>query len=323
MIEAFVFLITVVLLAAIAVGVYFYVDYVKHKDENVSDIDVVKTDITKEKNDRLGNLAFVVEQVNNTNRDITDAYNEKYTKFETGFGSIIRANDAAGANIPLQNLGNTPAPNVDNIKMMKKVSVVGGMTINDIRNTASAGSPSTYVNTFKACSSTKCNEFPNSNGDVFLTGFGDTNTIVLDSPAMLMKGTTVNGKIELKKTGALATDPTATLEVDATTGDLVIKPPIDTSTTINGKVNIQNGMNVGTIEINRDGNLAITPPSGRGVAVNGVIMVPVRSTTNGTTKTVNIGDIEIATNWTGATKTITIDGVVVSPSPATVSPPTS
>ena len=58
------------LLALIGVLVYIVRDYYVHKETNAADFGKTTSDIAAERTDRLGNLKYVVDQVNTVNDDI-------------------------------------------------------------------------------------------------------------------------------------------------------------------------------------------------------------------------------------------------------------
>jgi hypothetical protein len=292
-------------------------DVRKHKDENVTDLATINKDINNEKEDRLSTLKFVVDQVNKTNSDMDAAYteklgnlaqadtvlNDKYAKLETGFGSIINLVDKNGNALPLTGAPAPAGAGSSKIKLMKEVSVVGGMTVNDIRpNEMGDG----VLNTFKACGPanaggvSKCIEFPNQAGDVYLTTFNDTKSIVLASPTEVKNDlSVVNGKINMKKapaTGAptnvmsmsyfeVGENAMTVLQSEGTNNSLILKSPKDIL--INGKnVNVISDQILlpkklllmdptkqtmpARIEMNDQNDLHITAPIGQKVLLNNI-----------------------------------------------------
>lgn len=308
--------------AIIGLSIYFAWDVQKHKDDNVADIATINKDINNEKVDRLSTLKFVVDQVNKTNSDMDAAYtkklgnlaeadtviNDKYAKLETGFGSIIRLVDMNGNTLPI-----TGAPaGSSKVKLMKEVSVVGGMTVNDIRpNQMGDG----VLNAFKACGPantggvSKCIEFPNQAGDVYLTAFNDTKSIVLASPTEVKNDlSVVNGKFNMKKaptTGGASTNVMSmyyskvgenamtVLQSEGTNNNLVLKSPKDIL--INGKsvhvlsdqIHLPKKLFLmdpamqtlpATIEMNDQNDLHIKAPIGRKVLLNNVDITELANT---------------------------------------------
>lgn len=185
------------LLSLIGISIYFYMEFDKHKLVNNKDYNKLSTDITDEQKNRLSNLSSIVDQINIVNKDIKktydDANTEQNTKItnlgvklsgvETGFGSLISTKTSdSTSNIPLSSLASVA--NVD-ISLLKNVSVVSGMTIKDVQESGKA---------FKVCGGTpeKCIEFPNNQGNTYLTGFGTSAGIVMDAPTSLLGSVSFN-----------------------------------------------------------------------------------------------------------------------------------
>jgi len=179
-------------LSLIGISIYFYMDMDKHKVANATDIKMVKTGITQEKTDRLGNLAYVIDQVNVINKDIKKTYDEantaqdvqvtnlgqKIDSVETGFGSILSVRSGTTAsNIPLSSIASLTNPNIE---LIRNISTIGGMTIKN----------STPTNQFKICGGTpeQCIQFPDSAGNIYMTGFGTSANITMASPVQFNNG---------------------------------------------------------------------------------------------------------------------------------------
>lgn len=186
------------LLSLIGISIYFYMEFDKHKVSNVQDYNKLTTDITDEQKNRLSNLSSIVDQINIVNKDIKKTYDDvnkeqdtkitnlgvKLTGIDTGFGSLISTKTTGStSNIPLSSLASIA--NVD-VQLLKNVSVVSGMTIKDVQASGKA---------FKVCGGTpeKCIEFPNNQGNTYLTGFGTSAGIVMDAPTSLLGSVSFNG----------------------------------------------------------------------------------------------------------------------------------
>lgn len=346
------------IVAIIGLSIYFALDIRKHKDANVADLATINTDINNEKEDRLSTLKFVVDQVNKTNLDMDTAYteklgnlaqadtvlNDKYAKLETGFGSIINLVDENGNALPLTGAPAPAGAGSSKVKLMKEVSVVGGMTVNDIRpNERGDG----VLNAFKACGPanaggvSKCIEFPNQAGDVYLTAFNDTKSIVLASPTEVKNDlSVVNGKFNIKKaptTGAstnvmsmsyfeVGENAMTVLQSEGTNNNLVLKSPKDVL--INGKsVNVLSdhmylpkklslmdpAMQTlpATIEMNDQNDLHIKAPIGRKVFLNNVDIIELANKVVSISTDMN--DLREAVNKRDASSSTPIS---TSPSPA-------
>lgn len=198
-------ILTIILLLLAGVTIYFIVDYMKFKDTTDDSIDSAKKDIAEEGTRRISNLKYVVEQVNTVNDSIfnevqnnsnfmlrsVNTLNSNQTKTLNGIDAFFKftSNVGSPSNITLFDLPGFVAPDV---KLMKHLTAVSGMTITDINSS----------NNFMICnrdSPAKCIKFPDNNGDTYLTSFSNNSKIVLDSTG----GIDLNGgAINLRKGGS-------------------------------------------------------------------------------------------------------------------------
>jgi hypothetical protein len=181
-------LIIVVILAVIGFSIFAWTDYDKHKESNVVDFGKVDAGLKEEKETRLSNLKFVVDQVNKTNEDMDTTYGKKfedvdasinkYKAFESGFGSLITArNRSSNVDIPLTNLATMPATDMN---MIKHVSFLGGATIKDLQ--MAADKPDMRLKVCGTGDKPACIELPNADGDTYLTSLVSGKGIVFDAP---------------------------------------------------------------------------------------------------------------------------------------------
>jgi hypothetical protein len=298
MIEIIIMIILV--LGIIGFTVYFFIDYYNHKKDNTKSFDTVDTNLKAEKTDRLGNLKYVVDQVNKTNEtmdadylkrfdtieDNVESHINKYNAFESGFGSIIRTRNAS-SNVTLQvtQLANLPATDVD---LIKHVSFLSGATIKDL-----VADPANPNQRFKVCgagSTGRCIELPNSEGDTYLTSLDGTKSIVFDAPVKAYNSIDLYNNVG---TGTTAS-PTMSLRSGinnsthfdlAMDGSMVVKSMLEdnttaellkvdkASTTVKNNLVIENGtVGIGTIRYNNEG-IVIEPGVGKNVIINGNIKV--------------------------------------------------
>jgi hypothetical protein len=170
-------LVVLALIAIVGACVYFYIDMKDHKATNNTDFEKVNKNIEEEEATRLGNIKYVVDQVNTTNTAMDTEYNNRFKSLQdtdTGFGKLIAAESALGSNIQIKDVATD-----SKLKLMRDVSVIGSMSIKDLQSTASGSKP---VKTFKACGTgTQCIEFPNIAGDTYLTGLADGKSVVSGS----------------------------------------------------------------------------------------------------------------------------------------------
>jgi len=282
-------LLTILAILAIAgVSTYFYVDSKKHKDSNVIDFDQVNKNLGVEKEDRLANLKYIVDQVNKTNKDMDTSYqtkfgainkttteiDEKYKLFESGFGSIIRTKDNAGVEIAMNKLSTVPATDVE---LIKHISTLGGVTIKDLQNDATKP-----LMRLKACgtgaNANRCIEIPNDNGDTYLTSLTEGKSIVAGAP-LKTQDMSITGKLDMYTAtntpymsfmgentadGVISTiDGKATLKLVATKG--VAAPSQLSLNKSDGKSAI--------IKINSGNELEITAPDNSTIRLNGRVLI--------------------------------------------------
>lgn len=207
------------LLALIGVVVFFVYDFLRHKDDNVKDFKETGTRIDTEKQDRLSNLKFVVDQVNDVNNDIYDTMMSNVGRLETsdsnlkifqtsmldGLNSFFEfsSNSIDGTRHPIQ-LADLPGTVNPNVELIQHITAMMGMTVKDLDGATG--------NTVKFCSKadpTKCVHIPNENGDVVLQGLATNGKVVVDSPM------SVSGSVQLTNQGTPSTSPVS-LSTDGT-----------------------------------------------------------------------------------------------------------
>jgi len=263
----------IAVLSIIGISIYFYMDMDTHKKSNKTDFEQVDKNLGIEKEDRLANLKFIVDQVNKTNEDMDTVYNKKfqehagtlqeqqaqieqnlakYNDFESGFGTIIRVSqETVGAtgnkmvSIPLSSLATVPITNVD---LMKHVSALGGITIKDLTN--SKETPTKRVKICGAGDLPTCMELPNDEGDVYITSLVKDRSVVLDGMVKTKGTLKTYGLHELYAPNSDM--PTATFGVTA--GEPL---PNALSITAPNGVAIYTSQNTPALMINRDNTVSI------------------------------------------------------------------
>lgn len=197
------------LLALIGVVVFFVYDYLKHKDDNTKDFRDTSVRIDTEKKDRLSNLKFVVDQVNDVNNDIYTTMMSNVGRLESsqsnlssvqtnmmgGLGTFLQFSsnslDGTSHNVSLTDLPGTVAPNVS---LIQHITAMMGLTVKDLDGPTS--------NVVKFCSKddpNRCIHIPDYNGDVVLRGLANNGKVVVDSPL------SVAGSVQLTSSGATST----------------------------------------------------------------------------------------------------------------------
>lgn len=211
------------LLALIGVLVYIVRDYYVHKETNAADFGKTTSDIAAERTDRLGNLKYVVDQVNTVNDDIyatlaksaSDSASNVTTltgaqgRLVSGLDSFVRftsnesvfTSGAGGAQMlggaqagafgmgspsPSFSIMNLPGTSGASPQLIQHTSFLSGLTARDLRAGASGGAGGVNAQ-FCAPPTTaggepRCIQFPNANGDTYLTPLADGKSIMLDGP---------------------------------------------------------------------------------------------------------------------------------------------
>lgn len=213
------------ILALVGVVVFFVMDYLKNKDGVDKKFNEVKGKVETEKSDRLSNLKFVVDQVNSVNQDIfttlatsntalqtkTDALTVSNTGMAGGLGSFLSFTGGSNAGaITLQNL-----PGVGNVdvKLMQHTTATMGMTANNL-----SAHPAQFCAT-TGLANDRCIQFPNADGDTYLTSMADGKSIVLGAPTVAKNGLNVNGNIV--SSGTVKTNSLIANNLNSTAGSNV------------------------------------------------------------------------------------------------------
>lgn len=250
------------LIAIVAASIYFYNEMKDHKSTNNSDFEKINKNIEEEEKTRLGNIKYVVNEVNRINKDMDTEYMAEIKQLkdiDTGFGKLIMT----GSDTSPTEIRVTADP--QQINLMKHVSMVGGMSIKDLQGTASTTLPAKQ---FKACGTgtgvdKKCIEFPNSEGDTYLTGLNGENSSVVS-------GSLFKANIGAHITGILKTD---TINNLSTASNLTIE-------NVNGRnVIIKSGDN--KIEVTNAGiNINTISNDNTKITINSQTLTPITLTTS-------------------------------------------
>lgn len=207
------------LLALIGVVVFLVYDYLKHKDSNANDLRETEIRLDTEKKDRLSNLKFVVDQVNDVNNDIYDTMMSNVGRLDTsqsnisslqtgmlnGFDAFLQFSsnsvDGTSHSIRLTDLPGAVNPNVE---LIQHITAMMGMTVKDLDGATG--------NTVKFCSkadATQCVHIPDEQGNVVLKGLANNSKVVVDSPL------SISGSVQLTKQGIPSASPVS-LSTDGT-----------------------------------------------------------------------------------------------------------
>jgi len=229
--------------------IFLWMQFKDHKTDMEVDVkaaaakaEEANKQVASESANRLGNIKYVVDQVNTVNEDIWNTYNtlassnaaslttlkssqesimtgvDRFFKFSPDNAtqrSLYQANALLSAN---------DKPRLD---MIQSTSFISGLTAKDLVGGTS------NVARFCAPNNGPCIQFPDASGDTFLKALVDGRGIVMDSPVKV-------------------TQPLG-IGAPASTTDML---------KIVGSSSSMNLMNAGNVRIDPSGNLALTDASG-------------------------------------------------------------
>jgi hypothetical protein len=191
-------LMLIIILALAGVLAFIIRDYYKNKEDVENKFaetqKAINASVGSEKTDRLSNLKYVVDQVNNVNANIYDTLSSNVDKSNTlitgvrgttdsiisGLDSVIKftTNQTIAGAPSYVSLTNLPGVGNVDINLMKRVSMVSGMTAKSLE----ASNQATFCSKE---SPQKCLQFPNADGDTYFTSLKSGRNIVMDAPTVM------------------------------------------------------------------------------------------------------------------------------------------
>lgn len=200
------------LLALIGVVVFFVYDYFKHKDSNVKDFRDTSARIDTEKSDRLSNLKFVVDQVNDVNNDIYNTLSSNVSRLDVGQSNLLSvqngmlggidkfirfsSNVIEGGTAPTIKLTDLPGTTTPNVELIQHITALMGVTVKDLDGTDG--------NKVEFCSKedpNRCVRIPDSSGNMVLTGLKSQSSVIVDAPLV------ANSSVQFAAPGSVSTNP--------------------------------------------------------------------------------------------------------------------
>jgi len=309
----------ILMLGLAGVIVYLYMTFRTHKDEIEKDLATVdtkvkvnETKIVDESTNRLGNIKYVVDQVNDVNDSIWNTYNAMASSNQVAIDSLASSNVALRGGIDAYFRTSAPTNSTQQkriweltsavdprLDIIGNVTLTGGMTALDLKPPASGGTVKAVQARF--CGTTKgapCISFPDDQGDTYLTSFSAGKSIILDSPVnvkgdMTLTGasgtttarkiTSANG-IHFDSTIGIKTDPAADTVLNVGTGTnstVNVLKAGNVTVTKAGELKITNatGAAAATISVGSDGKLLVSAPTG--MEITGALNVVGAATMNG------------------------------------------
>jgi hypothetical protein len=223
-------ILVLILLAICGFVVFLLVDYFKFKDSVKTDIITADNAIATETNNRLSNLKYVVNQVNTVNSDIASTFtsnvnstNSRVGSLETTQSSLLGSMNKSfsyssniGSTSRDFNFLNLPSSSMPNMNLLNHVTMVSGLTINDLN---SASDPNHQM---KLCfDANNCIKLPNENGDTYFTAQLN-KSIEMGSPVRFTKDASfansfnnVGGRIYGMATGTAAGTDAPALRINS------------------------------------------------------------------------------------------------------------
>lgn len=176
--------------------VYFIVDYQKYRKDVDKRFGTSDGKLSTEQVDRMSNVKYVVDQVNNVNNDIYTQVTSNVTKIDTAinnqaqmlgsFASFLSFSSntpasTSGAQVSLMNLPGSG--NID-VNLMQRVNATMGLTAKDL----------SAQKNVKFCSQldpTRCIQIPDANGNLYLTSMQNnaSSSIIMDASNVNSTGT--------------------------------------------------------------------------------------------------------------------------------------
>lgn len=176
-----------VLLALVGVLVFLVWDYLNFKTDIKKTITQSTDVVAREKNERLSNIKYVVDQVNTVNTDIYNTFSsnvvtQQYalSNLQATNSSLIRGLDTVFAfenDSQRMSLLNLPGGVNPDLNLMAHVNAISGMDIMELSSNIST----------KFCSESdpsRCIEFPDASGNTFLTSLYPNGKVVIDGEAL-------------------------------------------------------------------------------------------------------------------------------------------
>jgi len=222
-------LIILLVLAIIGVVAYFVYAFIQNKEETDKDIKDTIGMVHSEQADRVSNIKYVVDEVNNVNSAIYTAWSTSNAALQsslngqqshigtinsnimtinsnvsfinsewTGFGSIIGFSNSSGA-LKIQDLPGV-TPGGVNINLLGNVVATMGLNGSNLTN---------FPVTLCGADPSRCIKFPDKvSGDTYLTTLDSTRgKIKLDAATLMTGQTTVNGMFTTSNMVQFCTSP--------------------------------------------------------------------------------------------------------------------
>lgn len=173
----------IVLFALIGVLVFLILDYMKFKTETADNLVKASETVTNEKTERLANMKYIVDQVNNVNTDIYNTFSSNMTMYDK------KVTDVSSSNVTMMNslesvfgfkvegadkrILELPGGVKPDLQLITNVTAISGMNITQLTSNVSTQFCS-------AIDSDRCIRFPDDNGNTYITSLYPNKQVVID-----------------------------------------------------------------------------------------------------------------------------------------------
>lgn len=230
--DIFGFILLILVLFLLGGAGYFAYDYLQHKKdldaklkETTTKIEGNASKIETEGNTRMSNLKYMVGEINKVHDDIFTTLETRVdeqktaltgvasdqTKLISGMGTLFKVEPSPLSSVASSNamsiLDLPGNPNV-NVQLLKHVTTVSGLTARDLK---SEDGVLTSVKLCGAGDDPRCIQFPDENGNTYLTSLADGKSVVIDGVSEF------TNKLVLKGT-AIVESPDAPIQLNAEQG---------------------------------------------------------------------------------------------------------
>jgi len=197
---------------------YFAYDYIQHKKDldvklksTETKIESTAGKVTDEGNTRMSNLKYMVGEINKVHDEIYTTLETRVDEQKTsiagvqadqgrlisGLGSLFKFEAdpmVSSSSSNVMSIMDLPGNANVNVELLKHVTAIGGLTAKDLKTEDGV------VTGVKLCGtgdSPRCIQFPNENGDTYITNLANGRSVVMDSV------TEFTNKIVLKGSGII------------------------------------------------------------------------------------------------------------------------
>ena len=297
--------ILILVLALAGVVVYLYISFRDTKVEMEKEIQIADTKaananklVADESVNRLGNIKYVVNQVNDINDTIWSTHQDAVSSNQVKIDQLKAANETlihgvdtffkfstdTIANQRLYDSSKLLTANArPRLDVIREVSLLGGVTAKDLAppsTTATGTKVEGVMAKFCAKGGAPCISFPDKDGETYLTALQEGKNIVMDAPVKIKKGLTFDGAADVSASNGINFNSHVGIGTSASSAVVLNVSPTAENQTIlkagtlevdsNGQIFLKNrftGKGDVMMTVDYDGSLTINSP--KEVKING------------------------------------------------------